>query len=154
MPGGQTHIPVLESGHVSSHAVQSSLGAGVAGGQVSSGAGVMGAQVSSTGSVQQTSAPGFALFPGAQQGVLHIVCPSGHVLETPREMIGEDAICPFCHVQFRLRYENSLEYRKQRQAERERRELERGKAWMQWAFAIAAVVVLGVILLFAASASR
>jgi hypothetical protein len=69
-------------------------------------------------------------------------------------MVGEDAICPFCQVQFRLRYENSLEYRKQRQAERERRELERGRAWMQWSLAIAAVVVLGVILLIAASVSR
>jgi len=107
------------------------------------------------GAVEPRSpAAGLAFIPGAAQGVLHIPCPSGHLLETPREMLGEDAICPFCQVQFRLRYENSIEYRKQRQAERERRELERGKAWMQWSFAIAAVVVIAVILLIAASVSR
>jgi len=102
----------------------------------------------------RSPAAGLAFIPGAAQGVLHIPCPSGHVLETPREMLGEDAICPFCQVQFRLRYENSIEYRKQRQAERERRELERGRAWMQWSFAIAAVVVIAVMLLIAASVSR
>jgi len=56
--------------------------------------------------------------PGAQkrQDVFHILCPSGHQLETPREMLGSDAMCPFCGAQFRLRLEDSLEYKQQMEA--------------------------------------
>jgi len=73
---------------------------------------------------------------------LHIRCPSGHTLETPHDMLGQEALCPFCNVRFRLRREDSLEYRE----ELERREEEMGTKWMRAAI-IAAIVVIGAIIL-------
>lgn len=94
-----------------------------------------------------------ALPGGAKQFVVHILCPSGHQLETPREMLGQDAMCPYCQVQFRLRYENSLEYRQERAEALERQERKAAKLWLNWAIGIAVVVVLGVITLIAIAAS-
>jgi hypothetical protein len=85
----------------------------------------------------------------APRGVVHIVCPSGHTLETPREMLGEDAMCPYCQIAFRLRWEDSLEYRQSKEEEHRLREQRLGQAWLQWAIGIAIVVVLGVIFLIA-----
>lgn len=81
------------------------------------------------------------------QPVLHLLCPQGHQLETPREMLGQDAMCPYCQTVFRLRFEDSLEYRRQKEEERQRREQKIGRAWLHWSIAAAVVVVLGVILL-------
>lgn len=78
----------------------------------------------------------------AEPKILHIPCPAGHELETPPEMIGQDVLCPYCGVQFNLRYKDSLEYKAELAAERERKEHKAGKMWFQWAI-IAAVVVLG-----------
>ena len=79
--------------------------------------------------------------------VAHVDCPNGHTLETPREMLDQDALCPFCQVQFRLRLEDSIEYREEKAKEQERRELRAGQMWLRWAIAAAVVVVLGLILL-------
>jgi len=65
-------------------------------------------------------------------------------LETPREMLGQDAMCPHCETVFHLRFEDSVEYRKQKEELRERRELRQSKTWLHWAIAIAVLVVLGV----------
>ena len=35
--------------------------------------------------------------------MMHIDCPNGHEMEVPREMLNQDALCPKCDVQFRLR---------------------------------------------------
>jgi glutaredoxin len=90
---------------------------------------------------------------GAEQNIVHILCPSGHQLETPREMLGQDAMCPYCQVQFRLRFEDSVEYRREKAEQRERKELKQGQAWMYWAIAVAVVAVLGVFLLIYLAAS-
>jgi hypothetical protein len=89
----------------------------------------------------------------APQPLVHIVCPKGHVLETPREMLGEDAMCPFCQVAFRLRWEDSVEYRKAKEDEILRREQRRGKQWLQWSIAIAVVAVVGLGVLIAMTMS-
>lgn len=83
----------------------------------------------------------------------HLVCPSGHVLETPRDMLGQDAMCPYCQVAFRLRWEDSLEYRKAKEEEQLRREQRIGRLWMQWSIAVAVVVIFGLGLLIALSRS-
>ena len=82
-----------------------------------------------------------------QQSLLHIPCPHGHLLETPREMLGQDAMCPYCQAQFRLRFEDSQEYRQEKVERRERREQKLGRAWLHWTIAAAVIVVLGVILM-------
>lgn len=89
-----------------------------------------------------------------QRDLLHIPCPKGHPLETPREMLGQDAMCPFCQSQFRLRLEHSQEYQREKAERRERRERKLGKAWLHWTIATAVVVILGVILLVAVSVYR
>jgi DNA-directed RNA polymerase subunit RPC12/RpoP len=95
-----------------------------------------------------------AALPAAQeQPLVHILCPNGHELETPREMLGQDAMCPYCQAVFRLRFEDSVEHRRQVEEERERREIKLGRAWMYWSIAVASVVVLGVIILVVVAAS-
>ena len=79
--------------------------------------------------------------------VVHIACPNGHSMEAPREMLGQEALCPFCQVQFRLRLEDSVEYREEKAKEQERREIRAGQLWLRWAIAAAVVVVFGLILL-------
>jgi hypothetical protein len=49
----------------------------------------------------------------------HIPCPKGHELEVPEEMLGQDAMCPHCSVQFHLRERDSVEYKRQKQQELE-----------------------------------
>jgi len=89
----------------------------------------------------------------AEQPILHILCPSGHELETPREMLGQDAMCPYCQAQFKLRFEDSLEYKQQQADERRRRESQLGQTWMYWSIAAAVAVVLGVIVMIVVAAS-
>ncbi len=105
-------------------------------------------------SVPQDVAAQFGTVHAEQQSVLHIPCPKGHVLETPRDMLGQDAMCPFCQRQFRLDFHNSREYRAEKEDRRERREQKLGQAWMRWSIAAAVVVVLGVILSIAVVVTR
>ncbi|NUQ66523.1 MAG: hypothetical protein HUU20_29015 [Pirellulales bacterium] len=84
--------------------------------------------------------------------VVHLLCPSGHELETPREMLGQDALCPYCQAQFLLRYEDSLEYRRQKAEERAQREEAIAKAWMKWSIAAAIIVVVAVVVMIVMAA--
>lgn len=88
--------------------------------------------------VQPTAAPP-ALF--------HIPCPQGHVLEVPQEMLGTDAMCPFCRSVFRLSYESSQEYRAKLQRERELAERREAVFWLRLAIAAAVLVLIGLIAL-------
>lgn len=83
----------------------------------------------------------------AELPIVHLVCPNGHQLETPREMLGQEALCPFCRVQFRLRLEDSIEYRAEKAEDQQRRERRTGQLWLRFAIGAAVVVVLGIILL-------
>jgi hypothetical protein len=89
-----------------------------------------------------------------QQPPVHVFCPSGHELETPRDMLGEDALCPFCGVQFRLRWEHTREYRREKELERERRLARQSKLWLQWSIAAAVVVIVALIIMIAIAASH
>ncbi len=107
-----------------------------------------------------TSAPpgesgqSFSLETARDSSVVHIPCPRGHELETPREMIGQHAMCPHCQTEFQLRLKDSREYRQDQAAEQERRQRRLGKAWMNWTIAMVVIVVLGVGLLIALTMSR
>jgi uncharacterized Zn-finger protein len=86
--------------------------------------------------------------------LLHIACPNGHELETPRDMLGQDVLCPHCNVQFRLREKDSVEYKRRRALELERKERKAGKMWLNYAIVAAVLVVIGIIGLIVASASN
>ncbi len=90
----------------------------------------------------------------AEPEILHIPCPNGHELETPRDMLGQDVLCPHCQVQFRLREKDSVEYKRRREQELERRERKAGKMWLNYAIIAAVLVVLGLIVLIAIDASN
>jgi hypothetical protein len=79
---------------------------------------------------------------------VHILCPSGHPLEVTREMLGSPAQCPLCGKQFRLRWENSLEYRQRRARQLESQDAKSGQVWLAWAI-LAAVGILGGLVLLA-----
>ncbi len=98
--------------------------------------------------------PGTVPLSPMESPLLHVLCPSGHELETPREMLGQEAICPFCQVQFRLRWEDSVEYRREKQLEVERRLARQSRLWMQWSIAAAVAVVIGVIVMIVIAASH
>ena len=81
--------------------------------------------------------------------LLHIDCPNGHELEVPREMLNQDALCPKCEVQFRLRESDSVEYQRKRQVEMETRERRIENAWLNWTIALGIFVVLFLIVIWA-----
>jgi hypothetical protein len=85
--------------------------------------------------------------------VLHIPCPNGHELESPREMLDQYVMCPHCGVQYRLREENSLEHQRKKQREDEARQWRLGKAWLNWSVLIAVFVLLGLLTLMLYSTS-
>ena len=51
--------------------------------------------------------------------MLHIPCPNGHELEVPPDMVGQDAMCPHCSVQFLLREKDSVEAKRRKQEQME-----------------------------------
>jgi hypothetical protein len=77
--------------------------------------------------------------------IVHILCPNGHELETPMSMVGSDAMCPHCEVQFRLLYEDSTEYREKKRQERERREAAFGRKALNIAIVTAVLVMASLI---------
>jgi len=121
-----------------------------------SGGGFPGTQADSAGAGAPSAGevPQFGSVTAEQQSLLHIPCPKGHILETPHDMLGQDAMCPFCQTQFRLRLEASIEHRKERDDNRNRREQKLGKAWLNWAIVIGVLVALAVILMIALAAAR
>jgi len=89
----------------------------------------------------------FELPTAADLPIVHVVCPNGHSLETPQEMLGQEALCPFCQAQFRLRLEDSVEYREEKAKERALQEIRAGQLWLRWAITAAVVVGFGLIVL-------
>ncbi|MGA2063877.1 MAG: hypothetical protein ABSG86_02860 [Thermoguttaceae bacterium] len=79
---------------------------------------------------------------------MHIPCPSGHPLEVASEMLGKTAECPLCGKRFRLRYEDSLEFRRRKAKLLEKQDAKSGQIWLAWAI-LAAVVVLGLLVAMA-----
>lgn len=86
--------------------------------------------------------------------LLHIPCPQGHELETPLEMLNQDVMCPHCGVQFRLREKDSVEFKKRKHEEDERRLARAGKLWFNWAIAIAVIIVLFLVGLIATQSGQ
>ncbi|MGD9645709.1 MAG: hypothetical protein AB7U73_08355 [Pirellulales bacterium] len=87
------------------------------------------------------------LLPGEMPGVVHLACPNGHELETPRDLLGTDIACPVCGVEFRLRREDTDEYRAQKRADRERKEQQFGRKMMNFSIVTAVLVVLAIIMM-------
>ena len=102
-----------------------------------------------TASPESTAAVSFDPTGKSPQTLLHIPCPKGHELEVPRDMLDQFVECPQCGEQFHLRERNSVEHKKKRADELERKWERRGQMWLNWSIAIAVMVVLGLISLIA-----
>jgi DNA-directed RNA polymerase subunit RPC12/RpoP len=86
--------------------------------------------------------------------IWHIPCPKGHILETPDDMLDQEVLCPYCETQFTLQKFQSVEETEKRERARAIRDEKHGQLWLKWAIGIAAVVILGVIVMIAISASQ
>ena len=96
----------------------------------------------------------FEMKRAADLEIVHIPCPSGHELETPREMLGQEALCPYCNKQFRLRLEKSLEYKREQAQEQRREDVKLGRTWLKIAIVLTTLVVVGLAVLLVLSAVR
>lgn len=81
----------------------------------------------------------------AQEPLLHIPCPNGHVLESTLDMIGQEVLCPHCNARYTLKRKNSLEHQREVEMEQARKDAKAGKAWFTWAVIIAAAVLVGLV---------
>ncbi len=105
-----------------------------------------------------TSAGGFAPAapePPPEPRLFRIVCPKGHQVQTPEEMLGTKAQCPYCNAVLDLKYENSIEYKEEQDRVHRQQELEqrivderRGRFWMRLAVLAAVLIGGAVVALF------
>jgi hypothetical protein len=99
------------------------------------------------------SAPKPGTAPAVPQ-LLHIPCPAGHVLDTPREMLDQEGLCTQCGVQFRLREKDSVEAKQKKAEQDELRMIKQGNQWLNYAIVAAVLVLLligGLIVMKASS---
>ena len=112
--------------------------------------------------LQQEPAPNFDTTGGAvgffdqlgssappSEKIIHVPCPQGHVLETTFDTMGQSVMCPHCGDLFELSYRNSYEGKQERRLAEDKRIRRSGQLWMNWAIAIAVLVVIGLIAMFA-----
>lgn len=81
--------------------------------------------------------------------LLHILCPEGHELEVPREMLDQLAACPHCGKEFKLRERDSIEWKRRHLLSQEKHWNKAGQFWLNLAIVVAVATVLGLILLIA-----
>ena len=66
----------------------------------------------------------------ANQDELHIPCPNGHLLAVTRDMLDEEALCPFCDEQFELKERHSQEAIEKRELQAEKREEKQERVYL------------------------
>lgn len=79
--------------------------------------------------------------------VLQVLCPRGHVLDTPEEMLGTEVICPHCRVKFTPTVERSVPYLRTKQRYEAQKEESRGRFWLGIAIVAATVVLMTFVVL-------
>lgn len=100
------------------------------------------------GAADPSDFPADELNTSLDESLLHIPCPNGHELEVPMDMLGQNALCPHCGVEFRLKREKSIEFLFQQDALDRRR----GDFWLK--LAIIAAVVVGIVLVIMVAATQ
>ena len=79
--------------------------------------------------------------------VLHIRCPSGHLVKATSDLLGKNGRCPACKKTFELRYEDSVEFQRRTEKILQREEVKTGRAWIAWALLVAFLVFAGLVAL-------
>jgi hypothetical protein len=82
------------------------------------------------------------------ESIVHLIpCPKcKQDLETPDNMLDQEAACPYCGKQFVLRYVNSREAIEKREHEQAIIDARRGELWLRWSIVFAVIVILGLII--------
>jgi len=89
--------------------------------------------------------------PGPKQ--VTIPCPSGHLLTTPYDTMGDEVLCPHCGDQFILAYVDSLEFQSEQQQREDTYNRRLGRKWMTWAIVAACGVAILIVALVVAVTS-
>jgi hypothetical protein len=77
--------------------------------------------------------------------MLHIRCPSGHIVKAKSDLLGKLGRCPACKKTFELRYENSLEFKRRTENILRRDENEASRAWIGWIFVAAFLIFVAIV---------
>ncbi|MCE9607435.1 MAG: hypothetical protein K8U03_21320 [Planctomycetia bacterium] len=101
-----------------------------------------GASSSGGAAAQEPIAPQVAV---PEPRVLQVLCPRGHALETPEEMLGTEVICPQCRTQFVPTVERSVAYLRHKQRYENQKEDAKGRFWIAIAVVATAIVVVTLI---------
>ena len=76
--------------------------------------------------------------------VLHIRCPSGHLVKAKSDLLGKNGRCPACKKTFELRYEDSVEFQRRKEKILRREENKTSQAWIAGALLTAFLVFAGL----------
>ena len=105
-----------------------------------------------TGSQVDSALPdGFDPSRRPDPNLFHIPCPNGHILETPKEMLGQAAACPYCGVEYRLKKENSQEYRQHQMFQQRAKDRKASNFWFNLTIVFAVVIVIGLLIMIISS---
>ncbi len=77
----------------------------------------------------------------------HISCPKGFVMDVPKEMLGQVALCPCCHQRVALRLTDTHEHRSVRAIEEAASDEKLGRFWLKSSIIIAAVIFAAFLLM-------
>ena len=86
--------------------------------------------------------------------ILHCLCPSGHSLAIEREMIGQQAMCPYCQKTFEIRMDRTVEHITKKRREAEVAEKKMANLWFQWAIITAILAVVFIIIMITLMVTR
>jgi len=90
--------------------------------------------------------------PPPEPTIYRILCPKGHQVQTPAEMLGTKAQCPYCNAVMELTIENSVEQRdeleRQRRFNEQRQQMRdeaQGRFWLTIAIVVVVLAVGGLV---------
>lgn len=78
---------------------------------------------------------------------IHVTCPAGHSLKVSSDLISKTVRCPVCKEQFKVRYEDSVEFGQRKAKMLQQKDEKAGQIWLAWAILAAVGVLVGLIVL-------
>lgn len=84
----------------------------------------------------------------AEPRSFRILCPNGHEVPTPEDMLGMQALCPFCNAQMELTYEASQEFKEAQEREQRIRDAQQSRFWLNasiWGGVIVTLLLVGMV---------
>ncbi len=79
--------------------------------------------------------------------ILHSICPSGHILEIDRDMIGQQAMCPYCRKTFDIRLEKTVEYLNKKKKAEALADTKMARFYFQFAIIGAVLAVIFIVIM-------